>query len=93
MKRVDTLAKQVRACARLTYRARLTDIALLSRFGNTATHLARLHVWTIAQLALFVLEVGVIGRIWLGCSKMIVAPHNVVIRRGGCRQPQIILVG
>ena len=93
VKRVDTLAEQVGACARLTDRARLTDIALLSRLGDAAAHLARLHVWTVAELALFVLEVGVIGRIRLGRSKVIVAPHDVVVRRGGRRQPEIILVG
>ena len=87
MKRVNTLAKQVRACARLTDRARLTDIALLSRFSDSTTHLARLHVRAIAELALFVLEVGVIGRIWLCCSKVIVAPHDVVVRRSSRRQP------
>ena len=87
VKRVDTLAEQVRACARLTDRARLTDIALLSWFSDTATHLARLHVWTIAELALFVLEVGVVGRIWLGSCKVIVAPHDVVVWRGSRRQP------
>ena len=93
VQRVDTLAEQVRACARLTDRARLTDIALLSRFSDTAAHLARLHVRTIAELALLVLKVGIISCVRLSCSKVIVAAHDVIVRRGGRRQPKIILVG
>ena len=92
MERVNTLAEQVRACAGLTDRARLTDIALLSRLSDAPTHLARLHVRAIAELALFVLEVSVISGVWLGCSEVVVAAHDVVVRRGSRRQSQIILV-
>ena len=59
----------------------LTDVTLLllTLLADLATNFASLHVRAVAQLPLFVLEVGIIGRIWAR-GKVIIGAHYVVVR-------------
>ena len=75
---------------------RLADVPLLLRWTllslGTRTELTCLHVGAVAQLPLFVLEVGIVRRIGAG-GKVIVRAYDVVIGRGYARvQPEVVLV-
>ena len=52
------------------------------------SHLAGLHVWTIAELALLVLIVSIVSGVGTA-GKVIVAPPNVVVGAGGRRKTQV----
>ena len=75
----------------------LADVTLLLRtrallaLGST-TELTCLHVGTVAQLPLLVLEVGIVCRIGAG-GKVIVRADDVVVGRGYARvQAEVVLV-
>ena len=75
---------------------RLADVPLLLRWTllalGTSTELTCLHVGTVAQLPLLVLEVGIVRRIGAG-GKVIVRTNDVVIGRGYARvQAEVVLV-
>lgn len=65
--------------------SRLTDVALFARFasGNLLVgHCVLCHVWTVTELALLVLEVGIVRGV-RPTSKMIIVSDDIVIGRGG----------
>ena len=75
---------------------RLADVPLLLRWTllalGTSTELTCLHVGTVAQLPLLVLEVGIVRRIGAG-GKVIVRADDVVVGRGyACVQAEVVLV-
>lgn len=84
MDRVDSLAEQVRGTL-----ASLTDIPLL--LVLVLAHFRSLHIRTVAQLPLFVLVVSIICRIW-PLSEMVVVAKYVVVWRGRCGEPNVLIL-
>ena len=88
VERVDALSEHTLASwVRLT---RLADVSLLrhARFVCLLAALRCLHVGTVAQLPLLVLEVRIVGRIG-SAGKVIVVAYDVVVGRGGGREAKV----
>ena len=60
----------------------LRSLTLLAR--RTTAYLTRLHIRTVAQLSLLVLEVSIVCRIRAG-GKVIVRANNIIVGRGYVR--------
>ena len=65
--------------------SRLTNVALFARFSTSDLLVSNGvlgHVWTVTELALLVLEVGIVRGV-RPTSKMIIVSDDIVIGRGG----------
>ena len=65
--------------------SRLTNVALFARFSTSDLLVSNGvlgHVWTVTELTLLVLEVGIVRGV-RPTSKMIIVSDDIVIGRGG----------
>ena len=60
----------------------LADVALLSGLRSSTRFVhACCHIWTIAQLALLMLVVGIVSGVW-ATSEMVIVANDIVVRTG-----------
>ena len=96
---IDPLSEHVLSCrvslissgARMSGLTDVTLFAFLAAWSSWPTELRSLHVWAVAQLALLVLEVCIVGRVGPR-REVIVVAYDVVVWRGRSRDTQIRLI-